>query len=34
VTVAVVAPAVPESVTSPVAKLKTGSLKATLKLMG
>ena len=33
-TVAVVAPAVPLRVTSPVAKLVTGSLKTTVKLMG
>src|SRR5438034_797034 len=34
VTIAVVAPAVPPSVTSPVAKSLTGSLKTTVKLIG
>ena len=34
VTVAVVAPAVPLKVTSPVVKSVTGSLKSTVKLMG
>ena len=34
VTVAVVAPAVPESATSPVTKFATGSLNTTVKLIG